>query len=499
MAWQASTDRPNPDDYPAASDEEIANQNLIKRSLVLLQGMEKVEVLIRGRSILLFGEVPEVAHIQSIEGVVEKTLPNRYVINQLVITSTNPNRSEASGSDLESQEKSDGDIQQRLETIFKAITSLEDLKVRVSSGVVQLSGEAITLEAAEKAEALATQIQGVVYVENNIAVSQEVNRRIAPLIDNTTNRLRQIWMSLPLLVIALVIVALFFLLGKWAMRWERLYRLVANQPLVKGILQQAIFLGFLLIGVILALDLLNARRLVTTLFGAAGIVGLALGFALKDIAENYLSSLLLAVRRPFIAKDYVKIGSYEGTVVRLNVRDTVLMTSSGNHLRLPNALVFKSVIVNYTRNPLRRFHFDVGIGVGEDLLGVQQLGLATLRETPGIVEDPKVSSIVTTLGDSNVNVAFYAWVDQSKFGYGRVKSEALRRFKEAMDAADVDMPIPAYQIQLQQDSSELDRSKLEKKPQKGRAPVTDIGVEDSLDQQIELDRRSNQETDLLES
>ena len=67
-------------------------------------------------------------------------------------------------------------------------------------------------------------------------------------------------------------------------------------------------------------------------------------------------------RQPFRANDHVVIDSFEGRVIRLTSRATVLMTPDGNHLRLPNAMVFRSVILNYTRNPSRRFEFDVGIG-----------------------------------------------------------------------------------------------------------------------------------------
>ena len=112
--------------------------------------------------------------------------------------------------------------------------------------------------------------------------------------------------------------------------------------------------------------MLGAGALLGAVLGGAGVVGLALGFAMKDTIENYVSSLMLSLRQPFRANDKVKIDDYEGRVVRLTTRATILMTDDGNHLRLPNSKVFKAVIVNYTRNPQRRFEFILQIDTKAD-------------------------------------------------------------------------------------------------------------------------------------
>jgi len=103
-----------------------------------------------------------------------------------------------------------------------------------------------------------------------------------------------------------------------------------------------------------------------TLLGGAGVLGLAISFAVKDSMENYISSIMLSIRQPFRAQEHVVINDYEGVVVRLTSRSTVLMTLDGNHLRIPNATVFKAVILNYTRNPQRRFDFVLGVDAEDD-------------------------------------------------------------------------------------------------------------------------------------
>ena len=86
-------------------------------------------------------------------------------------------------------------------------------------------------------------------------------------------------------------------------------------------------------------------------------VGLAVGFALRDLVENYIASLMLSLRQPFAPNDQVLIEGFEGRVVRLTSRATILMTLDGNHVRIPNAVVFKGTIVNLSHNPERRLRF----------------------------------------------------------------------------------------------------------------------------------------------
>src|SRR3546814_2479456 len=84
--------------------------------------------------------------------------------------------------------------------------------------------------------------------------------------------------------------------------------------------------------------------------GSAGVIGLVLGFAFKDIAENYIAGVLLSVRKPFSPGELIAIEDYQGKVVALTSRTTILMTLDGNQLQMPNTLVFKSVLLHYSQD-----------------------------------------------------------------------------------------------------------------------------------------------------
>lgn len=201
-------------------------------------------------------------------------------------------------------------------------------------------------------------------------------------------------------------------------------------------------------GLVMALSLLDATALLGTILGAAGIIGLAVGFAVRDTVENYIASILLSLRNPFEVNDFVDIDGHQGNVIKLTARATILLSPDGNHVRIPNAMVFKAVIVNYTRNRERRFEFDVGVDTDQDLPAAQSLALSTLLAVTGVLQDPKPLVVVQSLGDSNVILRCYAWIDQMQVDFVKVRSEAIRAVKSAFDRAGIVMPEPIYKVRL---------------------------------------------------
>jgi hypothetical protein len=120
------------------------------------------------------------------------------------------------------------------------------------------------------------------------------------------------------------------------------------------------------------------------------------------------------VRQPFRANDHVVINEHEGKVARLTSRATVLLTLDGNHLRIPNSTVFKAVILNYTRNPERRFDFELGVDANDDPMAAIKSGLEAIGDLDFVLDDPAPMGNIVTVGDSNIVLCFRAWVDQEK-------------------------------------------------------------------------------------
>jgi len=309
---------------------------------------------------------------------------------------------------------------------------------------------------------------------------------------------------LPVIGIALAIVIGFGILSSLLRRWDGLFRFLSHNQLLRSLIRNIVATVVFLVGVILALEILDATKFVGAVLGAAGVMGLAIGFAFKDIAENYLASILLALRRPFQVRDVVDIDGHVGKVMALNTRATVLMTFDGNHVRLPNSLVFKAVITNFTRNPLRRFSFEVGAGTNEDLTAAQALGLSTLAAMEGVMADPAPFSVIDDLGDSTVSIEFRAWVDQTKYDFEKVRGDAIRRVKIAFDDAEIEMPEPTYRVMMTGPASGPALPARASKPAKPVATarpdaLPDLGVDDHLERQMDRDDQSDQGSNLLEA
>ena len=191
------------------------------------------------------------------------------------------------------------------------------------------------------------------------------------------------------------------------------------------------------------------------------------------------------------------MGHHEGSVVRVTARELVIMTLQGNHVRIPNSQVFKSVVYNYTRNPLRRFDIDLGVGVEEDLSRVQDIGCGVIAAMKGVVADPPPGMRNREFGDSAMLVRFYGWVDQNQADFIKVRSEAVRMLKEALDSEGVEVPVPINKvINAVEPSAPKPKAgaRRELLIDAGRA---DVSREPYLDEQIAQDKAQSGEKDLL--
>lgn len=254
----------------------------------------------------------------------------------------------------ETDDQSDAAMAGRLRRIFGELGALSAVEVRVAQGVVTLGGALPDPVDVDRAEEIANRVEGVVAVQNDIQASADVGERVSPFLQKLNTLIRSVVSSAPLLLLGGLVLAAFVGLGWWAASFSRFWRRLTPNPFVGELLAQAVRVAGVVSGVVLALNLVGATALMGTVLGGAGVIGLAIGFAVRDTLENYISSIMLSLRQPFRASDHVVIEGHEGKVVRLTSRATVLMTLDGNHLRIPNAIVFKAVILNYTRNPERR-------------------------------------------------------------------------------------------------------------------------------------------------
>lgn len=394
---------------------------------------------------------------------------------------------------------SDSEIKARLNSIYANLDELKNVVVGVDDGVIVLGGTVDDLESMERAKNLAERVAGAVIVVNNISRDRTLGARMKSATQGIATGFKDLVGAAPLLLLALAVVGLAVFLARVLGRAERLYQRVSDNWFVRDLIRQVVQGVVVFTGVVLALQLLDATALLGSVVGALGIIGLAIGFATRETVENYIASILLSIRQPFRRDEHIDVDGIEGKVLRLTPRATVLMSLEGNHLRIPNSKVFKATITNYTRNPLRRFEFTVGVDTDLDLNKPRALAIQTLGELPGVLQSPPPQCLVDALGDSNVVLKVQAWIDQRETDYVKVKSEAQRLVKEAFDDANIVMPEPIYNIKLRRtqpparrDSGQVEAPAVPPEDQPG-----DTTRDSALEAQMKEEQNQHGEEDLL--
>lgn len=398
---------------------------------------------------------------------------------------------------VEDSAETDAAIAVRIRDILEELKDYSKVTVTVSNGIVLLRGTTLDGASVIKVGDLVSRVEGVVAVENRVTESTDLIERLDPLLDRFADRMARTIAYLPLLLVAiaafLLVSALGILLARMKQPWDRL----APNMFIADIYRQILRLIFIIAGVVVALDILNATALLSTILGAAGIIGLAIGFAVRDTVENFIASIMLSIRQPFRPNDSIEINGDEGMVIRLTSRATILLSFDGNHIRIPNATVFKSRILNYSRNAERRFVIDFGVASDSDLTSAREVALTALNNLPFVIDTPAANVWVHGLGDSTITLRCAGWVDQRESSLVLAKGEAIQVIKTALETAGVQMPEPSYRLVT--DSAAPAQKPKQTAPQKkiDTVALEDVRADVALDDIINEERDAQQDNDLL--
>ena len=178
------------------------------------------------------------------------------------------------------------------------------------------------------------------------------------------------------------------------------------------------------------------------LVAGLGITSVAIGFAFKDVLQNFFAGVLILWRRPFVVGDQIRVKEHEGTVEEITVRSTRLKTYDGERAVLPNGDVYTSAILVLTAYDRRRVRFTVGIGYTDSIEEARQTIHNVLRETEGVLDDPGPWVYVTELAPSSVNFTVYFWAESQQANVLAVSDRVATAVKLALDEAQIDLPFP---------------------------------------------------------
>ena len=256
---------------------------------------------------------------------------------------------------------------------------------------------------------------------------------------------------LPYLLVGVLVFVLFWLLGK-------VLRKIINQVAVKShaiddmlanLVSRIVSTLVSIFGFLAACVVIFPSFKPGDIIAGLGITSVAIGFAFKDILQNFFAGLLILWRRPFRVGDQIRVKDFEGTVEEINMRSTRLKTYDGERAILPNGDVYTSSVLVRTAYDKRRLKVVVGIGYPDSIEEARRVIHALLARTEGVLSDPGPWVYVTELAGSSVNLTVYFWVESHQANALKVSDRVVTGIKLALDEAGIDMPYPHTVVLLE--------------------------------------------------
>lgn len=174
--------------------------------------------------------------------------------------------------------------------------------------------------------------------------------------------------------------------------------------------------------------------------GAAGIAGVAIGFAAQNSLSNVISGLFLMGERSINLGDFIEINGLSGSVDAIGLLSVSLRTPDNKQVRIPNETILKGVMTNITRYPIRRFDLSVGVSYNEDLDKVVRVLRKVLQNNTACLNEPESLVAFTGFGNSSCDFLVGAWCRRED--YISLKNSLSREIKEAFDREGIEIPFP---------------------------------------------------------
>lgn len=273
------------------------------------------------------------------------------------------------------------------------------------------------------------------------------------LIGSLERSYRDFVAQLPSILLGILVIAIgIFLSSKIAQLFRKTIRKKTDDPIMTNFLSKAIKIILVILVILFGLKVAGLDGISTALVTAAGASAVIIGFAFKDIGENFLAGIILSFNRPFHINDTIKSGDIFGKVKSMEFRYTKVKTFDGRDVYIPNSDVLQLPLYNYTEDGLFRWDFVVGIAYEDNIDAAHDLILKTVNNTEGVYqdEDHETYATVDELSVSTVNIKIFFWVSTKEFRKDAVKKrgEVITCVKVALETNGFSMPADIQEIKL---------------------------------------------------
>jgi small conductance mechanosensitive channel len=255
-------------------------------------------------------------------------------------------------------------------------------------------------------------------------------------------------LNLPNLLLAAVVITLFFLLASFAKSLMTKMFLRVHWPLsLELLLSQLVRVLIICLGFVIALNILKLDKAVFSVLAGVGVLGLALGFAFRDLASNFISGIFIAANSPFNIGDLIQVKDVTGKVITVRLRDTILENASGQRISVPNQEFMTNKIFNYNQKGHRRLVIEFGTGSGDDLEVIRRELLKIASEHNEVLQNPEPQVHFDTFGDSSIGISFTFWVNYPGTDHLKVRDDIFLKVKALVDTGRFTMPNPIHTLE----------------------------------------------------
>lgn len=266
----------------------------------------------------------------------------------------------------------------------------------------------------------------------------------APLREQLEGYATGFWAVLPQIVLSLLFVLFVWLVVKvvnWTvprtLRRARMRRALID--VIMMLLTVSIWLFGILIAVTIAFPTITPGKALTAL----GVGGVAIGFAFKDVFENFLAGVLLLIREPFSIEDFIDCEDIEGQVEEITIRDTHVRQTDGQLVVAPNAMFFKNPVTIRTARDVRRTTIICGIAYGEDVDAAREVIARAVRGVDAVRDDVRdVEIFAQEFADSSINFEVTWWTGSRPIDIRSSRDKVVAAVKRALDDAGIEIPFP---------------------------------------------------------
>ncbi len=263
------------------------------------------------------------------------------------------------------------------------------------------------------------------------------------LTDQLQDYVNGFWTMLPQMVVAFLILCLTWGLSRLGatIMGRVLGRMHLRRSLIE-VLQMLVSTGIWLIGIMIAMTVLFPSLTPGKIMTAIGLGSIAVGFAFKDIFENFIAGILILFREPFRLGDYIECEQIEGRVEEITIRDTHVRQTDGQRIVMPNAMLFKSPVTVRTDRDTRRTTIICGVAYGEDVDQAREVIEKAVAKVETVRQDEPIQVFAQAFGSSSIDFEVTWWTGSRPVDIRRSRDQVVAAVKRALDNAGVEIPFP---------------------------------------------------------